>query len=137
MVRILEIDSDFKKLYEEADKLSNKIELSEVFKYKQIGCALMTDKNNIYTGVSVKAPSGMGNCAEYSAIVEMLKNDEYNIKKIVSVRNGVIVSPCGRCRELLRQITTENFKTKVLVNENTVATIKELLPFSWNYQDGK
>jgi len=137
MSKILKIDNDFKKLYRKANKLSNKVELSEVFKYKQIGCALITDKNNIYTGISVKAPSGLGNCAEYSAVVEMLKNDECVIKKIIAVRNGVIVSPCGRCRELLKQITSKNFKTQVLINEDTVVTIEELLPFSWNYQDGK
>lgn len=125
------MDKEFSILYEEANKLSGKVELNSIFKYKHVGCALMTKGGNIYTGISIKAPSGMGFCAEKAAIAEMLKNDEYIIKKIVAVRDGRIVSPCGSCREFIRDLTEENLDTQVLIDENKIVTMGELLPHLW------
>lgn len=123
------MDKDFEKLYELASKLSCKIELTSDFKYKQVGCALLTEKGNIYTGISIRTPNSTGFCAEQAAIAEMLKNDEYLIKKIVAVRRGMVISPCGKCRQFILDMTEKNQDTKVLVNENTVVTMKELMPY--------
>jgi cytidine deaminase len=76
-------------------KASNNVRIGEV------GSALLTNKNNIYVGVSIDACSGIGFCGEHSAIASMVTNKEYIIKKIVAVTsNGKILPPCGRCREL-------------------------------------
>ena len=50
-----------------------------------VGCALITDKNNIYTGVCIDTGSSMGFCAEHNAIGSMITAGEYKIKKIVAV----------------------------------------------------
>ena len=125
------MDKEFQSLFIEANKLSGKIVLNEDFRYKQVGCALLTKDGNIYTGISLRTPNSTGFCAEQAAIMEMLKHDEYVIKKIVAVRKGNIVSPCGKCRQFILDMTEKNQDTKVLVNENTVVTMKELMPYLW------
>ena len=44
-----------------------------------VGCALVTDKGNVYLGVSIHACCGVGSCAEYSAIANMVLKREYKI----------------------------------------------------------
>ena len=125
------MDEEFERLFIEASKLSGKRVLNEDFRYKQVGCALLTREGNIYTGVSLKAVSSTGFCAEQAAVAEMLKYDEYVIKKIVAVQNGKVVSPCGKCREFLKGITPENLHTQVLLDHNIVVTLEELLPYAF------
>jgi hypothetical protein len=38
------------------------------FTVGDVGCALITDRGNVYTGVCVDTSSGMGFCAEHTAI---------------------------------------------------------------------
>lgn len=99
----------------------------------KVGCALLTTNGNIYTGISVDLVCGLGNCAEYSAICEMLKNHETRIEMIVSVYNKErIIPPCGRCRELIVQLDSNNTSTKVILSDKSVVTLSELLPEKWN-----
>ena len=89
----------------------------------------MSGKGNIYTGININSKCARGNCAEQAAILEMLKHGESEIKKIVSYSvKGYIYSPCGKCRELIRMINSNNIKTKVMVAEDRYCTIGELLP---------
>ena len=123
------MDKDFEKLLNEAKKLANKRILSEYAYCGHVACALLTKSGNIYTGINIDANCSLGNCAEYGAIVDMLKNNETEIDKIVAYSaKGVIYSPCGRCRELIRMINISNLETKVLVSKNKICTLKELLP---------
>jgi cytidine deaminase len=46
-----------------------------------VGCALVTDKNNLYLGVCIDTGSSIGFCAEHSAIAAMVTTGEYKIKK--------------------------------------------------------
>ena len=49
-----------------------------------VGCALVTDKDNVYLGVCIDAICGIGFCAEHSAIAAMITHGEHKIKKIAS-----------------------------------------------------
>ena len=90
---------------------------------------MLTESGNIYTGICIDSNCSLGNCAEYAAIADMLKNKETQIKKIVAYSaKGTIYSPCGRCRELIRMVDDKNLETQVLVSENKVVKIKDLLP---------
>jgi cytidine deaminase len=98
----------------------------------EVGCALLTDKGNIYLGVSIDACCGIGFCAEHSAIANMVTNSEFHIKKIVAVlSNGTILPPCGRCRELMYEISSKNENTDIIISKNKVSTLKILLPELW------
>jgi len=97
-----------------------------------VGCALVTDKNHIYIGVSIVADCGIGFCAEHSAIATMITNHENKIKKIVAISyKGHVLPPCGRCRELLYQINEKNLNTEVIVDKNKTKKLKSLLPEIW------
>src|SRR3989338_11039673 len=74
----------------------------------EVGAALVTDKGNVYTGASIHAPSGLGFCAESSAIAAMVTNGENRIKTIVASNLEYILAPCGRCREIIRQVNKQN-----------------------------
>lgn len=123
------MDKEFEKLISEAKKIANKRSLSEYASCEHVGCALLTKKGNIYTGISIDSNCSLGNCAEYAAIAEMLKNNESQIDKIVAYSaKGKIYAPCGRCRELIRMVNNSNVETKVMVEENKIYRIKDLLP---------
>ena len=114
---------------------------ASVVKYKKVGdssmgsvgCALVTDKNNVYLGVCIDTSSGMGFCAEHNAIGSMIAAGEYKIKQIVSVKyhkeDIFILSTCGRCREFMRQTNEENLETDVVLDKDKVVKLKELIPY--------
>ena len=103
------------------------------FSVGDVGCALVTDKGNVYLGVSIDICCGIGFCAEHSAVAAMLTHGEHVIKKIVAVaKDGKPLSPCGRCRELIHQIHEENDETEVVIKKNKSVKLKDLLPFPWD-----
>jgi cytidine deaminase len=105
---------------------------AEFVKIGEVGSALVTDKNNVYVGVSIDACCGIGFCGEHSAIASMVTNREYVIKKIVALTaNGKIIPPCGRCREMMYEINEKNIDTDVIISKTKTVKLKELLPHIW------
>ncbi|MGV8162607.1 MAG: cytidine deaminase family protein [Candidatus Nanoarchaeia archaeon] len=96
-----------------------------------VGCALVTTKGNIFLGVNIHADCDIGFCSEHSAIASMVMNKEYAIKKIVAVHGDTIYPPCGRCRELIYQISSKNKNTEIILEENKTIKLKDLLPDPW------
>jgi cytidine deaminase len=99
-----------------------------------VGCALVTERGNVYLGVCIDIGSGIGFCAEHSAIVAMVTAGEYRIKKIVAVcqdeKEAYVLSPCGRCREFIHQIDEGNVETEVILDRDLAVKLSELLPYS-------
>ncbi len=96
------------------------------------GCALVTSKGNVFTGVSINADCDIGLCAENTAIANMVTNREYKIDRIVAVhKDGTILPPCGRCRELIYQTNKINHNTFIVLAANREVKLKELLPDPW------
>jgi cytidine deaminase len=99
-----------------------------------VGCALLSEKGNVYLGVCIDVGSGIGFCAEHSAIAAMITAGEYRIKKIVAVwrddKKTCILSPCGRCREFMRQIDEKNLETEIIMERDKVLSLRELLPYA-------
>jgi cytidine deaminase len=52
------------------------------FSIGDVGCALLTDNNNLFFGVCIDTASSMGFCAEHNAIGSMITAGEYVIKKL-------------------------------------------------------
>lgn len=109
-----------------------------------VGSALLTDQGNLYLGVCMDISSGIGFCAEHSAIAAMVTAGEYKIAKIVAVWRGekeglCVLSPCGRCREFMRQIHPDNINdTEVIMGMDNVMKLSELLPYHhWFNPTGK
>ena len=98
-----------------------------------VGCAVLTDKHNLYLGVCADVASNSF-CAEHNAIGSMLTAGEYRIEKIVAVwkddqGNVHVLAPCGNCREFIRQINEENIEADVILDTDKVVKLKELLPY--------
>jgi len=103
-----------------------------------VGCALLTEGGQVYTGVCIDTRSSMGFCAEHNAIGTMVTNQEYRIRKIVAVwkdEEGAVyvLHPCGRCREFMRQIDPGNMDTVVILGSDRTAKLRELLPYEDDY----
>lgn len=103
-----------------------------------VGCALVTEKGNVYTGVCIDTGSGMGFCAEASAIAAMVTAGEFKIKKIVATWKDekgdvYVLPPCGRCREFIGHFHEDNLNTEVILSKNEVVKLSELLPHHHEY----
>lgn len=103
-----------------------------------VGCALVSESGAIYTGVCIDVSCGIGFCAEHSAVAAMITAGEYRIKKIVAVWKDetvtYVLSPCGRCREFMRQIQDGNLETEVILDAEKVVRLAELLPYPGHFQ---
>jgi len=120
-------------LIEKAKSVLKPRKIKHGFTVGDVGCALITDKGNVYLGVCIDAAGGMGFCAEHSAIAAMVTHGEHIIKKIVAVvENGTPIPPCGRCREFMHQIHEENLEAEVIIKRNKSVKLKDLLPFTWD-----
>jgi cytidine deaminase len=120
-------------LVEKAKSVLKPRKIRHGFTVGDVGCALVTDKGNVYLGVSIDTACGIGFCAEHSAIAAMVTHGEHVIKKIVAVvEGGTPIPPCGRCREFMHQIDGKNSETEVIIGKNKSVKLKELLPFSWD-----
>ena len=97
-----------------------------------MGAAILTDGGNVYAGVCIDTACSMGFCAEHAAAAAMITAGENRVLKMIAVGwDGRIMPPCGRCREFISQLHPDNLETEVKVNEETVMTLKELLPYDW------
>ncbi len=101
--------------------------------FGDVGCALVSEQGNLYYGVCIDTGSGTGFCAEHSAIAAMVTAGEYRIRKIVAVwKDGetvCVLSPCGRCREFMRQVDPSNLETEVVMDSDKSLKLRELLPY--------
>jgi cytidine deaminase len=129
------MEIDLEHLLKEASAVQTRIPLDVGGSAGAVGAALITDKGNIYTGICVIVACGIGFCAEHSAIAEMLKHGEKNIHAVVAIEEGKVLPPCGRCRELMVNISSYNQQTMVAVSNNQLVQLKELIPHQWiNYE---
>lgn len=98
-----------------------------------VACALLSASGNLYFGVCIDINSGIGFCAEHSAIAAMITAGESSISRIVAVSGDVVLPPCGRCREFIYQIDHINLvNTDVILGPDHAVKLKELLPHPWN-----
>jgi len=111
--------------------VSEERRLSRLATAGDVSAAILTDKGNVYTGVCLDAPAGMGFCAETAAIAAMVTAGESRIVKLVAHGFGEdgACTPCGRCRAFIDAIHNENYKCEVLLEDGSVTTIEQLLPY--------
>ncbi len=96
-----------------------------------VGCALLAANGKIYEGVCIHLSCGLGFCAEAAAIANMIKDGETKIDQIVATSTDSLLSPCGRCREMMIQVSPQNAETDVILSESRSVKLKSLLPEHW------
>lgn len=122
----------FRALKEGALAYAKEVELNQFITYGAVAAALLAENGQVYYGISLDTACSMGFCAEHGAVADMLKHGVVHVEKMIAVTAaGVVVPPCGRCRELLSQLTIENANTQVMVDEETVVPLHTLLPYDW------
>ena len=99
-----------------------------------VACALLSASGALYFGVCIDTGSGMGFCAEHSAIAAMITAGESRIAKIVAVwGQGTVLPPCGRCREFMHQVDAANLReTDVILSASRSVKLSELLPHPYD-----
>ena len=121
-------------LYNEAKSKLNPREISPFIEAGGVAAAILTNKGNIYTGVSIDTSCTLGMCAERNAIANMITNGENRVIKLVCVmRNGSVGLPCGACREFFMQLDKDSLSMEILKDYETgeMVTLRELLPDWW------
>jgi cytidine deaminase len=120
---------DIPALIEIATALARPFAASDEVTSATVAAALVTTTGAVYTGVCVETRCSLGFCAEHAAVAEMLKARETDVRILVAVQStGEILAPCGRCRELLWQVSPANRSTWVVLTPTTGRRLDELLP---------
>ena len=127
----MKLSKEDKELIEKARVLVGKKKVSGGV-VKEVGSALLTKNNKIFTGVNLDLCCGIGFCAEHSAISNMVSHsNETEIRTIVAFGDKIMY-PCGRCREMMELIDKKNRNnTEVVISTNKKVKLKELLPGEW------
>lgn len=122
------------KMLKKADKV--KENAYSIKSNTKVGAALLTQKNNIYTGTYVESViEGLGTCAERNAIGTAISNGEYQYKAIaITSTQDKPIMPCGACRQTLAELNQVNTKQDIKVitkgqnQETQVYKLEKLLP---------
>ena len=106
-----------------------------------VGAALKLKNGEIITGVNIENASyGLSNCAERTALFTAYaagyqKEDIEAI--LVTTKQNHIVSPCGACRQVMRELMP--FDAKVFLTDATGKTTElaneSLLPLGFTKED--
>ncbi len=97
-----------------------------------VGAALVTRTGKIYHGCNVEnAVYSLGLCAERVAVFKAVSDGEAEFE-VVAVATETGATPCGACRQVLREFGGRNGDLRVLVarldGSFQAFTIAELLP---------
>ena len=107
-----------------------------VYSNHPVGAALLTSDGTMHTGCNVEnAAYPLGNCAESGAIADMVKNGHRFIRIMVVIGPATtLCTPCGGCRQRIREFGNDNTQIIVCDGEGAVqlsTTLGELLPHSF------
>lgn len=92
--------------------------------------AIKLKDGRIFTGLQLKCVVPTGDvCAEAVAIATAIREDASGVEAIVSVnRIGEVISPCGRCRELIIEYCPEAEVIMPSANGPVLMPASQLLP---------
>ncbi|GBR43335.1 cytidine deaminase [Neokomagataea thailandica] len=99
-----------------------------------VGAALSCE-GGVYSGCNVEnAAYPLGSCAEAGAISAMIMAGMRKIDAVVVVGGDMPCTPCGGCRQKLREFSQPNMKVYMVNPQGEVLlvrTLEELLPDSF------
>ncbi|MEH6631999.1 MAG: cytidine deaminase [Halopseudomonas aestusnigri] len=100
-----------------------------------VGSVIISTKGETYSGCNVEnAAYPLGVCAEAGAISSMVQNGSREIAEIYVMGAGdSLVTPCGGCRQKIREFSTSDTKIHICGPEGLRQsfTIEDLLPHSF------
>jgi len=100
-----------------------------------VGAAVKSESGQVYAGCNVEnAAYPQGWCAEASAIAQMIVAGERRIRAVAVVGGGDgLCTPCGGCRQKLREFAADDTPVHVCGPEGLrrTVTLGELLPLAF------
>jgi len=96
-----------------------------------VGAAIRAENGAVFTGCNVEnAAYPEGVCAEAGAISAMVLAGQTKISEVVVVGDAALCSPCGGCRQKLKEFSNADVKVHVadLDGIRQTFTVTELLP---------
>jgi cytidine deaminase len=100
-----------------------------------VGAAVLTPEGEIFSGANVEnAAYPQGWCAETSALAAMVRAGRRRVVEVCVVGGGTgLCTPCGGCRQKLREFAAPNTPIHVAAPDGVRAqfTLAELLPESF------
>ena len=127
------ISDNFQKLFEKAKKVREKAHVP--YSQFKVGAAFLTEDNSIVVGCNVEnAAYPQSQCAEASAIGNLISQGHKKIVEIVVIGSGnKLCSPCGGCRQRLREFSKLNVPIHMCNVDGDIitSTLCELLPASF------
>ena len=104
------------------------------YSHYPVGAAVLFSSGKIYSGCNVENASyGLTVCAERNAIFQAAAQGERELKGIaIAVPTDVFPSPCGACRQVIREFAVDC--PVILINGQgmtRVTSLKVLLPESF------
>lgn len=108
-----------------------------------VGCSIRTDSGHIYSGANFENASyGLSMCAEVSALAAVHWSGDFPIDAVAVAgqafldlsSSGTIVTPCGRCRQLIfeaAQLSSRDIRILCagsVLNQVLVTSVSLLLP---------
>ncbi|XP_036387385.1 cytidine deaminase-like [Megalops cyprinoides] len=107
----------------------------------RVGAALLAHDGTVFTGCNVEnACYNLGVCAERNAIAKAVSEGYRNFKAIAiaSDLNEQFISPCGGCRQFMREFGTHwDVYLSKPDGSYVETTVAELLPVSFGPEDLK
>lgn len=104
-----------------------------------VGAAILTDTGRIFAGCNIENASyGLTNCAERTAVFQMVMAGERAVKGIAVIADAAqAVSPCGACRQVLAEFGSADTPVFMANLKGDVrrATLGELLPYAFSGED--
>jgi cytidine deaminase len=99
-----------------------------------VGAAALTTTGELVSGCNVENASyGLGLCAECSLVIELTMKQAGKLVAFTCVdKNGNLLMPCGRCRQLLFEHAADDM---VLETASGIKTIAEVLPDAFGPKD--
>ena len=107
----------------------------------RVSAVLELKNGEIYKGINVENASyGLSNCAERSALFAAYSNGvrKEDIKQlIVYTDKDYFVSPCGACRQVIRELMEEDAPVIFANSKGEMKTVlnKDLLPHGFTEKD--
>lgn len=103
-------------------------------KYR-VGVCIKSTNDHLYIGCNVENASyGLTQCAEATAIGNMITAGDHRIKEIVITSSGdLFCPPCGGCRQILSEFADPYVEIHLIKADNQAKsyTMAELLPESY------
>ena len=131
------ISDNFEKLFKACKEVREQAHVP--YSNFKVGAAFLTEDNSIITGCNVEnAAYPQSQCAEASAIGNLISQGYKSIKEVVVIGSGdLLSSPCGGCRQRIREFASLNVKIHMCngLGHMKTSTLEELLPDSFGSEN--